>query len=678
MSSPPTTPMSQASTKFGLDSSIYLDDNKGFRRRAIERGKEVPVSQDIFLFLLAFRILNALSIKTFFQPDEFFQSLEPAWEIAFGANSGAWITWEWRNRLRSAIHPAIFAAVYMLSSGLSWVLHLSPTYRADLLVAAPKVTQAIFAAVGDYYTWKLGERVYGSGSNEAWATLALTVCKTTLTVVALNLWPWHWSTDAEEDDEIDKDGLRTNEEQRDVDEVANLRRCLLLAALACILRPTNILIWACFATFALLRITTHGKMLSLPWEGMQIWVHISCLSFLPATKQERKVLVTQGCLCGSLILMLSTLIDRLYYEQWTFPPFRFLYFNIAQSLAVFYGRNDWHYYLSQGYPLLLTTFLPFGLIGIWQSLFPLEHPPQYLNDSISTKTIKYQLATTAVLVPCVLSFISHKEVRFVYPLLPLLHTLAAVPFTTFFLPGVSLAIPHSSQFTAKRLLLAFLLIVNISIAIVTTTLHQTAPFAVMTYLRNQHTKHYLSQPPSEFLAPAPSTMTVGFLMPCHSTPWRSHLVHSSTKAWALTCEPPVNMNASARASYVDEADRFYADPKGFLATTLGTPPTLQKPQASWFSWFGTRKRLKNGFGREEMIEANAWDGREGLKRWPEYVVFFEQMEQTMKEVLVGSGYRECWRGWNSWGHDDWRRRGDMLVWCLRKQGNKEKRKGLLW
>ena len=435
-------------------------------------------------------------------------------------------------------------------------------------------------------------------------------------------------------------------------------------------------------------------MLSLPWEGMQIWVHISSLSFLPATKQERKVLLTQGCLCGyvarrsqasladrlsrSLMLMLSTLVDRLYYEQWTFPPFRFLYFNIAQSLAVFYGRNDWHYYLSQGYPLLLTTFLPFGLIGIWQSLFPLEHPPQYLNDSISTQTIKYQLATTAVLVPCVLSFISHKEVRFVYPLLPLLHTLAAVPFTTFFLPGVSLAIPHSSQFTAKRLLLALLLIVNISIAIVTTTSHQTAPFSVMTYLRNQHTKHYLSQPPSEFLAPAPSTMTVGFLMPCHSTPWRSHLVHSSTKAWALTCEPPVNMNASARANYVDEADRFYADPKEFLATTLGTPPTLQKAQASWFSWFRTRKRLKNGSGREEMIEANAWDGREGLKRWPEYVVFFEQMEPTMKEVLAGSGYRECWRGWNSWGHDDWRRRGDMLVWCLRKQGNKEKRKGPLW
>lgn len=85
--------MSQASTRFGLDSSISLDDAKGLQRRAVERVKQVSTSQDIFLFLVAFRILNALSIKTFFQPDEYFQSLEPAWQIAFGADSGAWITW---------------------------------------------------------------------------------------------------------------------------------------------------------------------------------------------------------------------------------------------------------------------------------------------------------------------------------------------------------------------------------------------------------------------------------------------------------------------------------------------------------------------------------------------------------------------------------------------------------
>lgn len=47
----------------------------------------------VFSALLAFRIVNALTIKTFFQPDEYFQALEPAWKIAFGGESGAWITW---------------------------------------------------------------------------------------------------------------------------------------------------------------------------------------------------------------------------------------------------------------------------------------------------------------------------------------------------------------------------------------------------------------------------------------------------------------------------------------------------------------------------------------------------------------------------------------------------------
>lgn len=484
--------------------------------------------------------------------------------------------------------------------------------------------------------------------------------------------------------------------KQSIDWQSRLRCCLLLAALACILRPTNVLIWMSFACFAVLRIVTLGKMLSLPFEGMQIWLHISSLSLLPATKKERLTLLREVTLCGyvpissfknlpkltttlrSLVLLLSTFIDRLYYQQWTFPPFRFLYFNIAQSLAVFYGRNDWHYYISQGYPLLLTTLLPFGAIGIYQSLFPPDFSPQYSNYSPFTRAVKCQLATTTILVPFVLSFISHKEVRFIYPLLPLLHVLAAAPFTTFFLPAVSPAIPHTSQSTPKRILLGMLLLVNIGIAILTTTFHQTAPLTVMTYLRGQHSKHYLNQPPSEFLPPAPSTMTVGFLMPCHSTPWRSHLVHPSIKAWALTCEPPVNFNVSARASYLDEADQFYANPKKFLAKTLGVPPPSKKRLGSWFGWFGDRKKVKGGFGRGDMIEADAWDGREGRKTWPEYLVFFEQMEPTMRDVLKGSAYRDCWRGWNSWGHDDWRRKGDVIVWCLRKQGVKRKRKGFFW
>lgn len=47
----------------------------------------------VFVTLVAFRLLNALTICTFFQPDEYFQALEPAWRWAFGKEAGAWITW---------------------------------------------------------------------------------------------------------------------------------------------------------------------------------------------------------------------------------------------------------------------------------------------------------------------------------------------------------------------------------------------------------------------------------------------------------------------------------------------------------------------------------------------------------------------------------------------------------
>lgn len=55
-----------------------------------------PPSQKSLAFLrsiIIIRLSNAFWVTTFFQPDEFFQSLEPAWDLAFGSKSGAWLTW---------------------------------------------------------------------------------------------------------------------------------------------------------------------------------------------------------------------------------------------------------------------------------------------------------------------------------------------------------------------------------------------------------------------------------------------------------------------------------------------------------------------------------------------------------------------------------------------------------
>lgn len=56
---------------------------------------------------------------------------------------------------------------------LAVVLRASPATRADLLIAAPKTAQAVVAAIGDFYTWKLAGRVYGEATREAWTVVCL-------------------------------------------------------------------------------------------------------------------------------------------------------------------------------------------------------------------------------------------------------------------------------------------------------------------------------------------------------------------------------------------------------------------------------------------------------------------------------------------------------------------------
>ncbi|KAG6253613.1 glycosylphosphatidylinositol anchor biosynthesis, partial [Claviceps purpurea] len=87
--------------------------------------------------LIIIRLINAWWISTFFQPDEYFQSLEPAWELAFGPNSGAWLTW-----LRSSLHPVLFSAVYLIADWASKLLPSGSALRAAIVIASPKLLQA--------------------------------------------------------------------------------------------------------------------------------------------------------------------------------------------------------------------------------------------------------------------------------------------------------------------------------------------------------------------------------------------------------------------------------------------------------------------------------------------------------------------------------------------------------
>ncbi|KAG5951482.1 glycosylphosphatidylinositol anchor biosynthesis [Claviceps sorghi] len=577
--------------------------------------------------LIIIRLINAWWIKTFFQPDEFFQSLEPAWRLAFGPDSGAWLTWEWHHQLRSSLHPALFSAGYLIADQISKLLPAGNMLRAAIVVGSPKVLQAVCAGLCDWYTWQIAVNIFGPSSNTSFFALFLQLlnpwqwyCSTrtfsnsleaTLTAAALYYWPWRIfgvATPAKENPRPVNGLMRMHD----------LRTCLCLAALATILRPTNILIWATLAAMALTRISLKGDS--------------------PLTWAMVLVLARDAILCGSLVLALSALSDYFFFGFWTFPPYNWLTFNISKSLAVFYGRNPWHYYLSQGLPLLCTTSLPFALLGLFK-------PTTTESSSVNKANILRALSSTVFTTIAALSSISHKEVRFIYPLLPILSIIAAPAASSFFTIPPAPAATSSQSASARRRIrnkpwLLAALATNLILAGYLSFLHQPAPLSVLSFLRNEYDR--IHPPPAQPMTrtshqpPSPSPPTelfALFLMPCHSTPWRSHLYHPGLDAYALTCEPPLHTlpNTPERENYRDEADRFYDNPAEFLKTELFAPDR-------------------------------------GM-RIPRYIVGFEGIESRLGEFLnteegkaLGIKLRRIWSGFNGFFNEDWRRRGRILVW----------------
>ena len=84
-------------------------------------------------------------------------------DLRSSANHG--FSQEWKNKLRSSLHPLLFGCVYRAVAIVAVISNSSTVTRTALLLAAPRVTQAVFAACVDYYTWSVAQQLYGTKSN---------------------------------------------------------------------------------------------------------------------------------------------------------------------------------------------------------------------------------------------------------------------------------------------------------------------------------------------------------------------------------------------------------------------------------------------------------------------------------------------------------------------------------
>jgi GPI mannosyltransferase 3 len=193
----------------------------------------------------------------------------------------------------------------------------------------------------------------------------------------------------------------------------------------------------------------------------------------------------------------------------------FLRVNLS-SVSLFYGGNPWHYYLTQALPILLTTSLPSFLHGSYLTIRNNPNPPKSLH---ALRSLLGLIVWTLI----IYSLAGHKEWRFIHPLLPVMHL-----FCTQSLLSIGQTIPNKKRVRSLlRKPAGFLILLPLPVILYTTFMHGRAQIAVIDYLRDL---------PREDLG------SIGFLMPCHSTPWMAYLHRpelSAGRAWALGCEPPL-------------------------------------------------------------------------------------------------------------------------------------------
>ena len=711
----------------------------------------------LFFFLLAFRVINALTIRTFFQPDEHYQTTEIAHRLVFGYG---FKSWEWsgsatgpaaastsylsaaaRNLLegpvRSILHPLLFVPGYALLS----LTGLDETY---LRILFPRLQQAVWAAVGDFYTFRLAHRI--GGPTVAWlATLVglsnlyslFTATRTfsnsteaAITAAALFYWPFvpflsyrfdvfTFSTPEERAKLIDLQGPgcvwrqmapqekkqpwdEQSQEDRDLDhkQVSRLiydrvlAKSLLLAAFACLLRPTNGVLWVylvgelfwrqlrCLRCKSSGTSTTssqnqHGKA-DEPAETQEG----SLLPLLEIVGEAGSLVRTVASI-GFAALGLALAVDTAYDYLVNQAPqggrvlpalslVSFLHKNVVANLSIFYGANPWHFYATQGLPVLCTLWLPATLFGLIDALQPRDAGTraQALGNEVRQSLARLVCVTVAVY-----SLLGHKEFRFLQPLLPALTVLAASGLAASYgdnkrtrVLAQEPASPPRQLWRSLNLLplwlRTLLLTLQPIVAIYLNTIHAVGQEQVLLELGRIY-RQQQSDPAhaedKEFGTGFGRIHNLGFLMPCHSTPWATHMHDEQLvqRSWFLQCPPPParsGMTAQQQgAEYWDQSDFFYHDPIKYLVDRFPYNVDTDYPSAP-------RSEGERG--------DNPWD--EGWRHaWPSHLVVFESLlregsrkvghTRTLKNLLSLKGYREVARYWNSPKHEDARRDGDIVV-----------------
>lgn len=327
------------------------------------------------------------------------------------------------------------------------------------------------------------------------------------------------------------------------------------------------------------------------------WIYPALLLIFRASFNDRKAIVFLTLLVAASIVAGGFLIDSYFYSTPTFSWLNFAKLNYFESISQIYGTNSILFYPFVAIPAMTFTLLPLVVLGGWNAARSSIFGPRWLFGFVSSSV-------------WLNSMISHKEIRFILPLMPFFMIWAG--------QGRVLLRKASVSTQLKRAYLAVVFISQIFLLLYMIRYHQKGPIQVMDHLRwtidNYSLKHKHTTP------------SILFLMPCHSVPWYGYL-HRNVIMRGLDCSPPLDKHTGRyryKSNYQDEADRFFSNPVAFLPGIMA-----------------------------QLGRANAN---------PTHIVIYESLYSSLNESLTSRyGYKQIWSTSNALISADWRRKGRVIM-----------------
>lgn len=308
-------------------------------------------------------LLTAMFSQGVHHADEHFQILEFAgWKLGITPESD--LPWEFSERMRPALQPAMVVAVHHVLS----VLGEPDPFAVSMLLRLFTAVLTFIAALMLLRGWLLSEP---RAADVGWLRFYL--------FLAFFLWFAVYC------------GVRFSSE--------GFSAALFAMGFAGIVFPRDPSTrWPLLLCGTLLGLSIVARLqMVLMAAGLLAWCFL-----IERMPWKRIMILLAGCISASSV---GVLIDRWFYGEWVLTAGNYIDLNLLQGRASEFGTQPWWYYLTVLFERLVP---PFSLLFLLPPLvFFALHPRHALTWTVMPFLVAHML-------------LPHKEYRFLFPLLPLL------------------------------------------------------------------------------------------------------------------------------------------------------------------------------------------------------------------------------------------------------------------